>query len=78
MASLSEPVRNASATSLLKIQMIFSKRLTENGFLKDTADSIALMLIAAVEGGILLCLTQKSSEPLEIVSRGLSNLLKVL
>jgi TetR/AcrR family transcriptional repressor of lmrAB and yxaGH operons len=78
MASLSEPVRNASAASLLKIQMIFSKRLTENGFLKDTADSIALMLIAAVEGGILLCLTQKSSEPLEIVSRGLSNLFKVL
>jgi TetR/AcrR family transcriptional repressor of lmrAB and yxaGH operons len=55
MASLSELVRNASAASLLKIQMIFSKKLTENGFSKETADSIALMLIAAVEGGILLC-----------------------
>jgi TetR/AcrR family transcriptional regulator, lmrAB and yxaGH operons repressor len=76
MASLSEPVRNACAASFSKIQMIVSNKLVEDGFSKETADSIALMLVASIEGGILLCLTHKTSEPLKTVLRGLPNLLK--
>ncbi|MCQ6279323.1 TetR/AcrR family transcriptional regulator [Bacillus sp. EB600] len=76
MASLSEPVRNACADSFSKIQMIVSNKLVEDGFSKESADSIALMVTASIEGGILLCLAQKSSDPLKIVSKGLPNLLK--
>jgi TetR/AcrR family transcriptional repressor of lmrAB and yxaGH operons len=76
MASLSEPVRNACAASYSKIQMIVSNKLVEDGFSKESADSIALVLVASIEGGILLCLTHKTSEPLKTVIRGLPNLLK--
>jgi len=77
MGSLSEPVRNTCALSFTKIQQIFSNKLVEDGFSKETAHSIALMMTASIEGGIMLCLTKKTSDPLKVISKGLPNLLKV-
>ncbi|MBA9025582.1 TetR/AcrR family transcriptional regulator [Peribacillus huizhouensis] len=76
MASLSEPVRNACSDLYTKMQGIYSKKLVADGFSKETAHSIALMMTATIEGGIMLCLTRKTSEPLKIISQGLPNLLK--
>jgi TetR/AcrR family transcriptional repressor of lmrAB and yxaGH operons len=76
MASLSEPVRNACAYSFTKIQMIYSNKLLADGFSKEQAHSIALTMTASIEGGIMLCLTQKTSIPLKIMSQVLPNLLK--
>lgn len=76
MGSLSEPIRNACALSFKKIQDIFSVKLVADGFSKETADSIALMMTASIEGGIMLCLTKKTSDPLIIISKGLPNLIK--
>ena len=42
----------------------------------EDADSLALMMMVSIEGGIMLCLTQKTNEPLKIISRVLPNLLK--
>ncbi|MCQ6277361.1 TetR/AcrR family transcriptional regulator [Bacillus sp. V3B] len=75
MASVSEPVRNACSDLYTKIQGILSSKLVEDGFSKETAHSIALMMTASIEGGMMLCLTQKSSEPLKIISQLLPNLL---
>jgi TetR/AcrR family transcriptional regulator, lmrAB and yxaGH operons repressor len=76
MGSLSEPVRNACDLSFTKIQEIYSNKLVADGFSKETAHSIALLMTAFIEGGIMLCLTKKTSEPLKIISQGLPNLLK--
>ncbi|MCQ6274425.1 hypothetical protein JMM81_05450 [Bacillus sp. V3B] len=76
MASLSEPVRNACSDLYIKIQGIYSNKLVEEGFSKESVHSIALMMTASIEGGMMLCLIQKSSEPLKIISQVLPNLLK--
>jgi TetR/AcrR family transcriptional repressor of lmrAB and yxaGH operons len=77
MASVSEPVRNACSSLYTKIQGIYLNKLVEDGFTKETANSIALMMTASIEGGIMLCLTQKASEPLKTISHVLPSLLKV-
>lgn len=76
MGSLSEPVRNACLLLYTKIQGIYSNKLASDGFSKETANSIALMMTASIEGGIMLCLIQKASDPLKIISHVLPNLLK--
>lgn len=76
IGSLSEPVRTVCALSFTKIQEIYSNKLLADGFSKEVAHSIALMMTASIEGGIMLCLTQKTSEPLKTVSQVLPNLLK--
>lgn len=76
MALLSEPVRTACSDLYTKIQGIYSNKLVEDGFSKESSHSIALMMTASIEGGMMLCLTQKASEPLNIISQVLPNLLK--
>lgn len=76
MASLSDPVRIACAQLYQKMQDIYLNKLVEDGFSKETAYSIALMMTASIEGGMMLCLTQNSSEPLKAISHGLPKLLK--
>nr|WP_180960409.1 hypothetical protein [Neobacillus cucumis] len=75
MGSLSEPVRISCSSLYLQIQEIYSNKLVADGFSKETANSIALMMNASIEGGIMLCLTEKASEPLKIISELLPNLL---
>ncbi|MDR7079245.1 TetR/AcrR family transcriptional repressor of lmrAB and yxaGH operons [Neobacillus niacini] len=75
MASLSNPVRNACAHLYQKIQGIYLNKLLADGFSKETASSIAVMMTATIEGGMMLCLTQKTSEPLKIISERLPNLI---
>ena len=75
MASLSDPVRNACAHLYQKIQGIYLNKLLADGFSKETAHSIAVMMTASIEGGMMLCLTQKTSEPLKIISERLPNLI---
>jgi TetR/AcrR family transcriptional regulator, lmrAB and yxaGH operons repressor len=75
IGSLSEPVRIACSDLYTKMQKIYCTKLEADGFSKETANSIALMMIASIEGAIMLCLTQKSSAPLKVIS---CELLKVL
>ncbi|MEI4770274.1 TetR/AcrR family transcriptional regulator [Psychrobacillus sp. FJAT-51614] len=75
MASLSDPVRNACAQLYNNIQDIYFNKLVVDGFSEDNAFSIALMLTASIEGGMLLCLTQKSAEPLKGISKLLPKML---
>ncbi|MCM3177447.1 TetR/AcrR family transcriptional regulator, lmrAB and yxaGH operons repressor [Cytobacillus horneckiae] len=75
MALLSEPVRNACSSLYLNMQGIYANKLMSDGFSKESASSIALMMTASIEGGIMLCLTQKSSRPLEVISLTLPKLI---
>ena len=76
MASLSEPVRNANSLLYTNILGICSNKLVEDGFSQETANSIAVLMTATIEGGIMLCLAQQKSDPLKIISHTLPNLLK--
>lgn len=78
IGSLSEPVRNACSDLYLKMQSIYCTKLEADGLSKETANSIALMMIASIEGAIMLCLTQKSSAPLKVISRELRKVLNNL
>lgn len=75
IGSLSEPVRMACSDLYQKMQKIYCTKLEADGFSKETANSIALMMIASIEGAIMLCLTQQSSDPLKVISRELPKVL---
>lgn len=76
MASLSEPVRHACSLLYAKMQSIYTNKLVEDGFSTEAAESLALTMVATVEGGMMLCLTQKSSFPLKTISLVVPNLLQ--
>ncbi|MEH7095212.1 TetR/AcrR family transcriptional regulator [Neobacillus vireti] len=76
IGSLSEPVRTACSNLYVRMQDIYRKKLAVDGFSKENAESIALMMTASIEGGILLCLTQKTSRPLNVILEVLLKLLK--
>jgi TetR/AcrR family transcriptional repressor of lmrAB and yxaGH operons len=74
MASLSEPVRNANSLLYRNIIGICSNKLVDDGFSKETANSISVMITATIEGGIMLCLAQQTSNPLKIILQTLPNI----
>jgi TetR/AcrR family transcriptional regulator, lmrAB and yxaGH operons repressor len=74
MAALSDSVRNACAQLYHKIQDIYYQKLTADGLSIEAAYSTALMLAAMIEGGMLLCLAEKSAEPLKGISKLLPNI----
>lgn len=77
MATVSEPVRNACSALYENIQHIYCAKLITEGFSNESASAIALLMTASIEGAMLLCLTQKSTDPLKTISKLLPNLLKV-
>ncbi|MBQ0141114.1 MAG: TetR/AcrR family transcriptional regulator [Kurthia sp.] len=78
MGSLSEAVREVCENSYANIEGIYIAKLQADGFSKQMAKELALMINATIEGGIMLCLTTKTSKPLKTVSKLLPNLIKVV
>ena len=78
MATVSEPVRKACSALYENIQDIYRAKLVADGFSNESAATIALWMIASIEGAMMLCLTQKSSDPLKTVAKLLPNLVKIV
>ena len=78
MATVSEPVRNACSALYENIQHIYCTKLETEGFSNESATSIALFMTASIEGAMMLCLTQKSTDPLKTIASLLPNLLNSL
>ncbi|MEK4486216.1 TetR/AcrR family transcriptional regulator [Psychrobacillus sp. FSL H8-0484] len=76
MATMSEPVRNACSALYENIQHIYCAKLLTEGFSNESASAISLMMTASIEGAMMLCLTQKSTDPLKTIAKLLPNLLK--
>ena len=76
MASLSEPVRNACGALYEKIQDIYRNKLLNDGFSIESATSVSLFMLASIEGAMMLCLTQKSTNPLKTIGELLPMILK--
>ncbi|OMF30122.1 TetR family transcriptional regulator [Paenibacillus sp. FSL H8-0548] len=77
MATVSEPIRNACSALYENIQQIYYVNLVSEGFSNEAASAAALLLTASIEGAMMLCLTQKSSDPLKTIGKLLPNILKV-
>ena len=76
MASLSESVRTACGSLYEKIQEIYRNKLVADGFSNESASSVSLLMLASIEGAMMLCLTQKSTDPLKTIAILLPNVLK--
>jgi TetR/AcrR family transcriptional repressor of lmrAB and yxaGH operons len=57
-------------------QLAFADKLIEGGFAPERARRLAVLIIAAMEGGIILCRTSRSREPLETVAEGIALLVQ--
>jgi len=78
MATVSEPVRHACSALYENIQHIYAAKLVTEGFSNESASNIALMLTASIEGAMMLCLTQKSTDPLKTIAKLLPNLFNTI
>lgn len=76
MATLSEPVRTACNALYESIGCIYTTKLQADGYAESDASAISILMVSTIEGAMLLCLTQKSSAPLKIISDSLPKLLK--
>ncbi|CAM3955981.1 TetR/AcrR family transcriptional regulator [Cohnella lubricantis] len=74
MATVSEPVRRACSALYENIQHIYAAKLVTDGFSSESASDLALMLTASIEGAMMLCLTQKSTDPLKTIAKRLPHL----
>jgi len=76
MATLSEPVRNTWSELYENMQNIYNEKLVADGFSAESASTLSLLLTASIEGAMMLCLTQKSADPLKTIANQIPNLLK--
>lgn len=69
MAALSDAVRGACGELYEKMQAIYFQKLLADGISEEKAKSIALFMTASIEGGMMLCLTKKTSDPLKHINQ---------
>ncbi|CAM3187509.1 TetR/AcrR family transcriptional regulator [Filibacter tadaridae] len=72
----SEPIRLACQSAFECWQLIYVEKLLASGYSEKHAKELGLLINAMLEGGILLCLTTKSREPLRIIAEQIPFLLK--
>ncbi len=59
-------------------QGAFADKLISGGFSEESAKRLSFLIIASIEGGIILCRTNRSPEPLENVAYELGELVSKL
>lgn len=67
-ASTNDRLREECQRIYSEWQAVFADKLRAGGISDDQAERTALLVIAALEGGIILCRTNRSREPLKIVA----------
>ena len=77
-ANTNEAVNAACRQAYTEMQAAFAERFVLSGFSLEGADSLAVTVTAAVEGGILLSRTAHSADPLRIVAGQLGSLVTSL
>jgi TetR/AcrR family transcriptional repressor of lmrAB and yxaGH operons len=67
-ASTSDRLREACARTYDGWRQLFVGKLMSDGFSQDRAERLGTLIIAALEGGIILARTQRSPEPLTAIA----------
>jgi TetR/AcrR family transcriptional repressor of lmrAB and yxaGH operons len=71
-----EPIRLACQAVFNEWQTLYQEKLLSSGYSEKQAAEYALVLIALLEGGILLSITSKSGEPLSRIAEQIPLLIK--
>lgn len=74
-ASTSEALRTICAEIYAGWQNAFAIKLRQGGFSEARSESISRLIIAAIEGGVILCRTTRSRQPLEEVANEIGSLI---
>jgi TetR/AcrR family transcriptional repressor of lmrAB and yxaGH operons len=75
-ALTNEPIRLACQSAFEDWQSLYIEKLIASGYSDKQSKDLALVINAMLEGGILLCLTKKSGEPLRTIAEQIPLLLK--
>lgn len=73
--STSEPIRLACQSAFSSWQSIYKRKLLAAGYAESQAKELSMIIHALVEGGILLSITEKSGQPLHVISEKIAVLL---
>ncbi|MEN9938880.1 MAG: putative HTH-type transcriptional regulator YxaF [Chloroflexota bacterium] len=75
-SAVSERLRAACREAYRSWQGVFAEKLVAGGWRPEQATGLAGLIIAAIEGAIILCRTERSAVPLERVADELRPLLR--
>ena len=75
-ATTSPRLNLACREAYSRLQAVFEEKLAGKGFSAPLSASLAVMIVAAVEGGIILSRTAHSGDPLRIVAAHLAGLIR--
>ncbi len=75
-AATSDRLRRCCERIYASWHQAFQQKLQEGGIPPERAEERATLVLAALEGGILLCRTQRSPRPLEQIANGLQQLIQ--
>lgn len=75
-ASTSPRLRETCADIYVGWMAAFADKLRSGGLSDEAARNIATLIIAAIEGGVILCRTEKSRRPLEVIAAEIRTLIE--
>lgn len=70
------PILAAAADAFARWQELFAANLVQHGVAEERATTLAALVIAALEGAIVLCRAQQATAPLDRVVEELSGLVR--
>jgi TetR/AcrR family transcriptional repressor of lmrAB and yxaGH operons len=74
-ATNSERINLACREAYTLLQIAFKNKLAESGYTKSKADELAIFIVAAIEGGIILSRTNHSGDSLRLVAKQIKTVL---
>ncbi|QQF63109.1 transcriptional regulator YxaF [Bacillus mojavensis] len=67
-ALISEPLRTVCMKVFKSWEVVFARKLMENGFAEEEASQLGMLINSMIEGGIMLSLTNKDKTPLLLIA----------
>lgn len=74
-ATTNERLNHACRSAYTCVQRAFEAKLVQAGFPETSAQQLATFMTASIEGGVMLCRTYHSGDPLRLVADQLSQLI---
>ena len=75
-ASTSEPLREECQRIYSGWQAAFADKLSLGGLTTERASTLSVLIIASIEGGVILCRTHRSRESLEKIAKEIRTLIQ--
>jgi TetR/AcrR family transcriptional repressor of lmrAB and yxaGH operons len=76
-ATTNDRLNLACRSAYSQLQSAFEDKLAMSGYGKQQAGALATFITAAIEGGVILCRTYHTGNPLRLIAEQLANMLRV-